>query len=481
MISFLSCLGFLILSYVTYAKYVERVFGPTDAPTPAIRFANGVDYVPMPSWRMFLVQLLNIAGLGPVFGAISGALWGPSVFLWITLGTIFAGTVHDFACGFLSLRNKGQSVAEITGIYLGPQVKKFMHIFSIILLVMVGTVFAVGPANLLVFLFKGHVAPDSYLTNTYFWLTVIFLYYFMATFLPIDKIIGKVYPFFGICLLLMALGVSGGIFVQGYHIPEITFHNLHPSNLPIWPLMFVTVACGAISGFHATQSPLMARCITSEYQSRQVFAGAMITEGIIALIWAAAGCAVYERTGGLMTGLHQMLAQAGQAGVVYDICVKTIGPLQIKGVSFGLLFVMIGVIVCPITSGDTAFRASRLVLADWFNIDQKPFLKRLRLSVPLLLAGVVISQLPYDVIWRYFSWSNQTLAMIVLWAATVYLRIKKQNYGLALVPAIFMTAVSCTYFLIAPECLHLHKALACPLGLVFTTLISGYFIAKTKH
>ncbi|MBR4591841.1 MAG: carbon starvation protein A, partial [Elusimicrobiaceae bacterium] len=350
MISFFACLGLLILSYFTYAKYVERTFGPTNAQTPAVHFANGVDYVPMPLWRMFLVQLLNIAGLGPVFGAISGALWGPSVFLWITFGTVFAGVVHDFACGFLSLRNKGQSVAEITGIYLGPQIKKIMHVFSVILLVMVGTVFAVGPVNLLVFLFKGHVSTGSYLTNTYFWLAIIFLYYFMATFLPIDKIIGKVYPFFGICLLLMALGVSGGIFMQGYHIPEIALHNLHPAHLPIWPMMFVTVACGAISGFHATQSPLMARCITSEYQSRQVFAGAMVMEGIIALIWAAAGCAVYEKTGGLMTGLQQMLAQAGQAGVVYDICVKTIGPLQLKGISLGLLFVMFGVIVCPITS-----------------------------------------------------------------------------------------------------------------------------------
>ena len=480
MISFFSCLGLLILSYFTYAKYVERVFGPTNAQTPAVRFANGVDYVPMPLWRMFLVQLLNIAGLGPVFGAISGALWGPSVFLWITFGTIFAGVVHDFACGFLSLRNKGQSVAEVTGIYLGPQVKKFMHVFTIILLVMVGTVFAVGPAHLLVFLFKGHVATGSYFINSSFWLALIFLYYFMATFLPIDEIIGNVYPFFGICLLLMAIGVSGGLFAQGYHIPEITLHNLHPSHLPIWPLMFVTVACGAISGFHATQSPLMARCLTSEYQSRQVFAGAMVTEGIIALIWAAAGCAVYEQTGGLMTGLQQMLAHAGQAGVVYDICVKTIGPLQVKGLSFGLLFVMIGVIICPITSGDTAFRASRLVLADWFNIDQKPFLKRLRLSVPLLLAGVIISQLPYDVIWRYFSWSNQTLAMIVLWAAAVYLRQKKQNYYIALVPAVFMTAVSSTYFLIAPECLHLSKVVAYPLGLACTTLISVYFITKMK-
>lgn len=478
MISFFACFIALILSYFTYAKYVEHTFGPTKNQTPAIRFSNGIDYVPMPLWRMVLVQLLNIAGLGPVFGAISGALWGPSVFLWITLGTILAGAVHDFACGFLSLRNDGQSIGEITGIYLGPKIKICMRIFSVILLVMVGTVFAVGPANLLVFLFKGHVATGSFLVNTYFWLALIFLYYFLATFLPIDKIIGRIYPIFGICLILMALGVTGGMFAQGYHIPEITFHNLHPSHLPVWPLMFVTVACGAISGFHATQSPLMARCITSEYQSRQVFCGAMIMEGIIALIWAAAGCAIYEKTGGLMTGLQDMLLHAGQAGVVYDICLKTIGPLKWGGISFGLLFVMIGVIICPITSGDTAFRASRLVLSDWFKIDQKPFLKRLELSIPLLLSGIIISQLPYDVIWRYFSWSNQTLAMIVLWAAAVYLYQQKRNYFITLIPAIFMTAVSGTYFLIAPECLHLPASIAWPCGLVLTALISTYFLIK---
>ncbi len=480
MISFWTCLGFLILSYFTYAKYVEHKFSPTKAQTPAVRFANGVDYVPMPLWRMVLVQLLNIAGLGPVFGAISGALWGPSVFLWITLGTIFAGAVHDFACGFLSLRNDGQSVAEITGIYLGPKIKTCMRVFSVLLLVMVGTVFAVGPADLLVFLFKGHVPAGSLLANTYFWLALIFLYYFLATFLPIDKIIGKVYPLFGICLLLMAAGVSAGMFLHGYRIPEITFYNLHPNHLPVWPLMFVTVACGAISGFHATQSPLMARCITSEYQARQVFTGAMIMEGIIALIWAAAGCTVYEKTGGLMTGLQDMLARSGQAGVVYDICLKTIGALKWGGVSFGLLFVMIGVVVCPITSGDTAFRACRLTLGDWFKIDQKPFPKRLYLSVPLLLAGIIISQLPYDVIWRYFSWSNQTLAMIVLWAATAYLHNKKQHHAITLVPAVFMTAVSTTYFLISPECLHLPTVVAWPLGLVLTALICAYFLRKLK-
>ncbi len=480
MISFFACLTLLILSYLTYAKYIEHIFGPTKNQTPAIRFTNGVDYVPMPLWRMVLVQLLNIAGLGPVFGAISGALWGPCVFVWITLGTIFAGAVHDFACGFLSLRNAGQSIGEITGIYLGPSIKISMRVFSVLLLVMVGTVFAVGPANLLVFLFQEHVSASSFLANTYFWLTLIFFYYFLATFLPIDKIIGKVYPLFGICLLLMAAGVSTGMFLHGYRIPEISFHNLHPSHLPVWPLMFVTVACGAISGFHATQSPLMARCITSEYQSRHVFAGAMIMEGIIALIWAAAGCAVYEKTGGLMTGLQDILTRNGQAGVVYDICLKTMGALKWGGMSFGLLFVMIGVIVCPITSGDTAFRASRLALADWFNIDQKPFLKRLYLSAPLLLVGIIISQLPYDVIWRYFSWSNQTLAMLVLWAATVYLYTKKQRYFITLVPAVFMTAVSATYFLIAPECLHVPLRVAWPLGLGLTALIGTYFWIKMK-
>ena len=295
MLSFFLCLAILIIGYFTYGKVVEKTFGPDDRETPAVKINDGVDYVVMPQWKLFLVQLLNIAGLGPIFGALQGALWGPVVFLWITFGTIFAGAVHDFFSGMMSERNDGASISEIAGIYLGGLMKNVMRVFSVVLLVMVGTVFAVGPAGLIVTLCK-NAGASGLLATTMFWLILILVYYFIATFLSIDKIIGKVYPIFGICLIIMAVGVAIGIFTHSeYNIPEIwtNFYNMHPKGTPIWSFMFITVACGAISGFHATQSPLMARCLKSEKQGHMVFYGAMISEGIIALIWAAAGCSIY--------------------------------------------------------------------------------------------------------------------------------------------------------------------------------------------
>ena len=305
MISFLLCLALLIGGYLVYGKVVENTFGPDDRETPAVKINDGVDYVVLPEWKLFMIQLLNIAGLGPIFGALQGALWGPIVFLWITFGTIFAGAVHDYFSGMMSERNEGASISEIAGIYLGGAMKNVMRVFSVVLLVMVGTVFAVGPAGLIVTLFKqgGHT---GIVATTLFWLIIVLIYYFIATFLSIDKIIGKIYPLFGICLIVMAVGVAIGIFVNpAYTIPEIWSHfgSMHPSGTPIWSFMFITVACGAISGFHATQSPLMARCMKSEKQGHFVFYGAMVSEGIIALIWAAAGCSLYEVTGGLNTGL----------------------------------------------------------------------------------------------------------------------------------------------------------------------------------
>lgn len=433
MVSFFVCLAILIIGYFTYGRVIEHIYGPDDRETPAVRINDGVDFVVMPKWKLFLVQLLNIAGLGPIYGALAGAQWGPAVFLWITFGTILAGAVHDFSVGFISMRHDGTSVSELTGMYLGNFMKQVMRVFSVILLVMVGTVFAVGPASLISMLI-GKNGGSGLLTNAYFWLAVVLIYYFIATFVPIDKIIGKIYPIFGICLIIMAIGVGVGIFTHGYTIPEITLQNLHPAKTPIWPVMFVSVACGAISGFHATQSPLMARCCKSEKQSHFVFYGAMVSEGIIALIWAAAGCAVYERTGGLTTGLTQMLTDAGQAGTVYDVCTKTMGGV-------GIVLAMIGVIACPITSGDTSFRSARLVIADWFKIDQKSYSKRLVICVPLLAAGALISQLDYQVVWRYFSWSNQTLAMIALWTASMYLFKNKKLFWVTALPATYSEAL----------------------------------------
>ena len=479
MISFLLCLAILIAGYFFYGKVVENTFGPDDRETPAVRINDGVDYVVLPQWKLFMIQLLNIAGLGPIFGALSGALWGPIVFLWITFGTIFAGGVHDYFSGMLSERNDGVSISEISGIYLGKTMKNVMRVFSVVLLIMVGTVFAVGPAGLLQLLCSN--APGI-LSSKMFWLILILVYYFIATFLSIDKLIGKVYPVFGICLIVMAVGVGLGIFTKGYEIPEIWshFYNMHPQATPIWSFMFITVACGAISGFHATQSPLMARCLKSEKQGHFVFYGAMVSEGIIALIWAAAGCAIY-------TGQELLDLGAGGPTAVYDICSKTMGGI-------GIALAMLGVIACPITSGDTAFRSARLVLADWFHIDQKVWKNRLLLCVPVLGIGAflgignALGKIDYTIIWRYFSWTNQTLAMIVLWCASMFLFYEKKNYWITVVPATFMTAVSITSFMLGNECLgqFLNKggvyntALAYPVGILFAALFLGIFLYSIK-
>ena len=479
MISFLLCLAILIAGYFFYGKVVENTFGPDDRETPAVRINDGVDYVVLPQWKLFMIQLLNIAGLGPIFGALSGALWGPIVFLWITFGTIFAGGVHDYFSGMLSERNDGVSISEISGIYLGKTMKNVMRVFSVVLLVMVGTVFAVGPAGLLQLLCSN--APGV-LSSKMFWLILILVYYFIATFLSIDKLIGKIYPLFGICLIVMAIGVGLGIFTKGYEIPEIWshFYNMHPQGTPIWSFMFITVACGAISGFHATQSPLMARCLKSEKQGHFVFYGAMVSEGIIALIWAAAGCALY-------TGDELLALGGGGSTAVYDVCKKTMGGV-------GIALAMLGVIACPITSGDTAFRSARLVLADWFHLDQKKWKNRLLLCVPVLGIGAILGignalgKIDYTIIWRYFSWTNQTLAMIVLWAASMFLFYEKKNYWITAVPATFMTAVSITYFMLGNECLgqFLNKggvyntALAYPVGIVFAALFLGIFLYSIK-
>lgn len=493
MISFLLCLALLIAGYFVYGKIVDNTFGPDDRETPAVRINDGVDYVVMPQWKLFLVQLLNIAGLGPIFGALQGALWGPIVFLWITFGTIFAGGVHDYFSGMMSERNDGASISEVTGKYLGPVMQNIMRVFSVVLLIMVGTVFAVGPAGLIVTLCKNSGAT-GFVTQTLFWLIIILVYYFIATFISIDAVIGKVYPIFGICLIIMAVGVAFGIITNpAYTIPEIWDHfgNMHPAGTPVWSFMFITVACGAISGFHSTQSPLMARCMKSEKQGHFVFYGAMVCEGVIALIWAAAGCALYEVTGGLNTGLNAVLAQ-GQSAAIYDVCSKTMGGI-------GIILAMIGVVVCPITSGDTAFRSARLTLADWFKIDQDSYANRLKLCIPVLGVGAflgignALGFINYTVIWRYFSWTNQTLAMIVLWAASMYLFVEKKNYWITAVPATFMSAVSATYFVLAPECLGgllnsktaegtvvYNTALAYPIGVVFAVAMLALFLYATK-
>lgn len=463
MITFIFAVMILIAGYFLYGKLTERVFRPDDRPTPAEAHPDGVDYVPMKTWRVFLVQLLNIAGTGPIFGALMGAVFGPVVFLWIVFGSILGGAVHDYMSGMISVRMNGASVSEIVGKYLGTGAKQIMRVFSVVLLILVGAVFTTSPAALL-----ARLTPDW--ANTLFWVAVILVYYFLATLLPIDKLIGKLYPVFGGVLIIMAVGIIIGLCAGGYHIPELQLMNMHPSGTPVFPYMFITVACGAISGFHATQSPMMARCIKSEKHGRRVFYGAMIAESVIALVWAAAGVAFYGATGGLENALKEL----GQSGVVYDISVTLLGVI-------GGALAIIGVVVCPVSSGDTAFRSARLTIADWFHIDQSKLPKRIAVTIPLLIIGAVLTQLNFDVVWRYFSWSNQTLAMITLWAAAMYLTKNAANKWYSLLcalPAAFMTAVSSTYILMADEGFRLSANIAYPSGIALAVVFTVIYAVK---
>lgn len=474
MVSFIVSVMILILGFFTYGKIVERNFSPDDRETPAIKINDKVDYIPMPTWKVFLIQLLNIAGTGPIFGALGGALFGPIVYFWIVFGCIFAGAVHDYNCGMLSMRHNGASISEITGMYLGNGMKQVMRVFSVILLVMCGVVFTTGPADLINMIMPFNMGRQA-------WLWIIIVYYFVATFVPIDKVIGKLYPLFGICLIVMALGVGGSMMFSGnYTMPEIwnNLSNHHAKGTPVWPFLFITVACGAISGFHATQSPMMARCLTTERKGRQVFYGAMIAEGIIALVWAAAGVTCYENSEALLA------AGGGCSSVVYAICNSTMGKA-------GSILALIGVIICPISSGDTAYRSARLILSDWFKLDQSNIKNRLIITIPLLMAGSIICYLDYTVVWRYFSWSNQTLAMIALWAISEYLRSQNKNWIYTVIPAIFMTAVTTTYFFAAPECmgllwntLNIAHAVYYPIAIgsgVFAAFLLGFiFILRAK-
>lgn len=464
MVSFILSIVALIVGYFIYSKVVEKAFGADDnIKTPAIRLEDGVDYVVMPAWKIFLIQFLNIAGTGPIFGAIAGALWGPVAFLWIVFGSIFAGGVHDYLSGMLSVRHDGASIPEVVGKYLGPGFKNFMRIFSVVVLILVGVVFITTPANLL-----ASLTPKA--LDAKFWIYVIFAYYILATILPIDKIIGKIYPIFGICLLIMAIGVSCGIIFGGYKIPEITLANLHPNKLPIWPLMFISIACGAISGFHSTQSPLMARCITREKQGRAIFYGAMIAEGIVALIWAAAAIAFFGSTKELGA---QMTANGGQGWVVSTISTTLLGKV-------GGALAILGVVACPVTSGDTAFRSARLTIADFLNFKQGSLKNRLAVTLPLFAIGFALTRINFDIIWRYFAWSNQTLAMIVLWASAMYLALRKQIHWIATVPATFMTAVSITYILAAPEGFQLSYSIAYPIGIATAIIALAIFLVAVN-
>ena len=438
MITFTIALVVLVLGYVFYGKYLARLLdiNPQNV-TPAVSKADGVDYVPMPTWKIFMIQFLNIAGLGPIFGAIMGAKFGTSSYLWIVLGTIFAGAMHDFVSAMISVRSGGQSLPQIIGSYLGNIIQKIMVVFSIILMVLVGVTFISQPAAIL-----DKITPDFF--NLYFWIVVIFLYYLLATMFPIDKIIGKVYPLFAFVLLFMAFGIMVVPFVRWPDLPEM-WHGFGTkymdSHSPIFPMMFISIACGAISGFHATQSPMMARCLKNEKYGMPVFYGAMVAEGIVALVWAAAATSYYNEFG----------ASQQPADIVMAISKSWLGPL-------GGFLAILGVIAAPITSGDTALRAARMIIADGLHRQQKKISSRLVISLPLfaITAIALIFTLSdssgFDVVWRYFSWCNQQLSVFTLWTITFFLSLNKKNYIISLIPAIFMTIVTITYILQFPAC-----------------------------
>lgn len=483
MITFILCFAALVIAYFTYGRYLEKVCG-IDAknPVPSQAMYDGVDYIPMPRWKVFLIQLLNIAGLGPIFGALLGAAYGPVAFLWITLGGIFMGAMHDFVSGVISLKDSGKSLPEIIGTYLGNGTRAFMRLFSVFLMVLVGAVFMSQPAELIASNIPMPSLEVTAIGNMSFELVavlaVILVYYILATLLPIDKLIGRIYPLFGIALLVMALSILYVLLSDSgtYRIPELTsFENriANPEQFPIVPMLFTTIACGAISGFHATQSPMMARCMQNEKESRMIFYGAMIAESIVALIWAAIGMAFWGGVEGLNTAIAE---NGGSAARLVDIITSTtMGPVVTA-------FVLVGIVGCAITSGDTAFRSARLIVADIFGVEQKRLLKRVLVSLPLFAVALfIILALPFQTIWSYFAWCNQTLAVITLWCITVYLHRKGKPVAIGALPALVMTYVCSSYIFVSPMmCGMENRALAYVLGGVLTTVIAVAVYIRTR-
>ncbi|OOS04215.1 Carbon starvation protein CstA [Moraxella cuniculi DSM 21768] len=512
MLWFFFCIAVLLLGYFIYGKIVEKIFviNPNKH-TPAYTMADGVDYVPMSKTKIWLIQLLNIAGTGPIFGPILGALYGPVAMLWIVLGCIFAGAVHDYMCGMLSVRNGGASMPYLTGKYLGTPIKTFINILAVVLLVLVGVVFVASPAQLMstitmdIFGNGGGISVDNAeavgtaASNTaatalgmtketilLAWTAIIFIYYIVATLLPIDKIIGRIYPVFGALLLFMSIGMMYGLVsnhlgtgsvsffgsIDGLSVDKF-FSNLQPKgDLPIWPLLLLTITCGALSGFHATQTPLMARCAMNESEGRFIFYGAMIAEGIIALIWCAVGMSFYPD----LTTLQDAIAAGSPSKVVYDSSIYFLGAI-------GGVFAVLGVVVLPITSGDTAFRAARLIIAEFFNLEQRTLLKRLWIAIPLFVIGFIVSKVDFQILWRYFSWANQTVAMVMLWTAAGYLYRYRKFHWICTLPAIIMSA-ACYTFLAYNQIgfgLDYQLSVYIGIGLAILTTIAFFLFVKRER
>ncbi|MDE0582462.1 carbon starvation protein A [Planococcus sp. A6] len=461
MITFFAALALLILGYMFYSKFIEKVFGVDDqTPTPAYAQADNIDYVPMSWWKGNLIQLLNIAGLGPIYGAVAGALYGPVAFIWIVVGCIFAGGVHDYFSGMMSMRHGGAQFPTLVGRYLGKNAKVFINGLSLVLMLLVAAAFTAGPAQLI-----AQITPISFIWA----LALIFAYFVLATILPINRIIGRIYPLLGGILLFMAIAVAVALVFSGKPMPNLTFSNLHPGELPIWPLLMVTVSCGAISGFHSTQSPIIARTMKKETDGRKIFYGAMIIEGIIALIWAAAGMTFFNGT----EGLGAALAAGGPSGVVNDISISLLGTL-------GGILAIFGVIILPITTGDTALRSSRMILADLLSKFTKTdgTLRILLITVPLAIPTFYMATIDYTFLWRYVGWTNQVVATFMLWTATMYLLKNYKMHWISGVPAMFMTGVVSMYIFYAPEGLNMEYHIAAMIGSVITLVVALWYIAQ---
>ena len=475
MITFSLSLLALFIGYFLYGRFIERLFGPDSRVTPAVAKSDGVDYIVLPNWKVFMIQFLNIAGTGPIFGAIMGAKFGPVAYLWIVLGCIFAGATHDYLSGMLSMRNDGAGLPELIGKYLGKATKQVMLVFTVLLLIMVGTVFVYSPAEIL------HTMGG----DTIMWIAIIFGYYVIATMLPIDKIIGKVYPLFAFSLLFMAAALMVVLFIKNPVLPELWDHmynmgaETHPEKWSdaIFPALFITIACGAISGFHATQSPLMARCVKSEKMGRPIFYGAMITEGVVALIWATVASWFFY---GVEAPGYELIAGADKGFYTSAPAVVNLVCKDWLGIT-GAVLAMLGVVAAPITSGDTAFRSGRLIVAEWLKLDQRPIAKRLYICVPLFCISIamLVWQIEnpdgFNTIWQYFGWSNQTLSVFTLWTLTVYLVREKKNFWVTLIPALFMTTVCSTFFFVSKQALGMPLEIGYFLGGVCFLIAVIYF------
>ena len=461
MYTFILSILVLIVGYIFYGKLVERIVGIDEKKeTPAYALNDGVDYVPMDKKRLFLIHFLNIAGLGPIFGAIQGALFGPAAFLWIVFGSLFAGCIHDFFSGYLSVKFDGGTMPGIISKYLGNNIRKLLAVLTVLTCTTMSAVFALGSANLLTILTN---------INPWIWTSLIFVYFLIATLFPIDKTLGKIYPIFGFLFLLMALVLVGALVISPtYHIPELTAQGLYFSSNPIFPFLFITIACGAISGFHSSQSPIVARCVKNEKDMRFIFYGAMVLEGIVALIWAAITMAFFN-------GQPQLAYLYGATPYigVKDMSIVLAGTL-------GLVLTIIGVVICPVTSGGTALRSARITIADELSLNQKKLSSRLKIVIPLFAFSFGLTFINFDIVWRYFAWLQLIVATLLLWASTVYLIDKKRNYIISIAPAIFTTAVSFAYILQASEGLRIDPSTSNVIAVIATIAITVLFIYKYK-